>query len=162
VAARTLKLSLLRPITRFKVFATKTAALAIGAAVLLLLLGVVTFLLSLVYGEAGAAGDTLKAYTASLLPMIAMGVAAVFLSQFFKSASGSLVFSIVLYAAIKAVPLFFPSFSAFSLVSYTDWHILWLTGTVPFAKLLSTFFVLVSSIVLFFSLGYYLFERKEV
>lgn len=161
-SARTLKLALLRPVTRFKVFLAKTAALCCGAAGILLVSGVVTSLLGLLYGTAGAPGDTLKAYFAALIPMIALGTAFVLIAQVFKSASGSLVFSLLLYIVFKAAPLVFPSFSAFSFASYTDWHILWLNPAVSAGKLLNVFLVLASSAALFFSVGYLMFDKREV
>jgi ABC-2 type transport system permease protein len=165
IAARTLKLALLRPNTRLQVFFSKVAALAVGIGFLLILLSIVTLICSLFGGTLGSLSETmnvLKAYAASFVAMIALAAVFVFVSQFFKSASGFIVFSIVLYAAAKLAPFFVRSFSAFSPFSYTNWHMLWINHTVSAGKLISTSLFLVSSSILFFALGYYIFDRKEV
>jgi ABC-2 type transport system permease protein len=165
ISSRTLKLALLRPISRFQVYAAKTAALGIGIAVLLAVLGAVTLLSSLFAGSGGSVSDwmgTFKAYIAAFFSMFALASVFVFTAQFFKSASGSLVFSIVLYGAAKVAPFLVNSISSFSPASYTDWHMLWLSSTVSGSTLLVTSLFLLSSYCLFFSLGYFMFDKKEV
>lgn len=164
VTTRTLKLALLRPITRFQVFLAKMAALVIGIAALLTILGTVTVASSLFVGDAGSFQwtDVFKTYFASFISMTALSAMFVFVSQFFNSASGSFAFSIVLYAAAKLAPFFVPSVSAFTPVAYTDWHLLWLNPVVSSGRLITTSLFLGSSCILFFTLGYFIFNRKEV
>lgn len=164
ISSRTLKLSLLRPITRFQVFLSKTAALVIGVGALLFILGAVTAACGLFLGAAGSfsIAEILKTYFASFISMAALSMMFVFVSQFFNTASGSFAFSIVLYAAAKLAPFFVRSVSSFSPASYTGWHLLWLSNTVSADKLLAGFLFLISSSILFFSLGYLIFNRKEV
>ncbi|CAG7614097.1 ABC transporter permease subunit [Paenibacillus allorhizosphaerae] len=163
VSSRTLKLSLLRPMTRLQVYLSKAAALVVGVAALLVILGLVTAICSLFAGTGGSFDATgmFKAYAASFVSMAALAAVFVFVSQFFGSASGSFTFSIVLYAAAKLAPFFARPVSAFSPASYTDWHLLWISSTVPAGKLIVTTLFLISSCILFFSLGYFLFNRKE-
>jgi ABC-2 type transport system permease protein len=165
IASRTLKLALLRPNTRFQVFGTKVMALGTGIAAILVLLGIVTFICNLFAGTSVGFGEQigiLKAYVAAFVAMFALSAVFVFISQFFKSASGFIVFAIVLYAAAKIAPFLISSFAAFSPTAYTDWHMLWLSSTVSASKLLTSTLFLLSSSLLFFSLGYYKFDKKEV
>nr|WP_240160027.1 ABC transporter permease subunit [Paenibacillus aceris] len=165
VASRTLKLALLRPNSRFQVFGTKVAALATGIAGILLLLGIITFICNLFAGTAANVIESfhmVKAYVAAFVSMIALSALFVFVSQFFKSASSFMVFSLVLYAAAKVAPFLLSSIAAFSPASYTDWHMLWLSQTVSAGKLMTTSLFLISSCMLFLALGYYKFDRKEV
>jgi ABC-2 type transport system permease protein len=165
IAARTLKLALLRPISRFQVFLSKTAALAAGIGVILLLLFVSASVCTLFMGAQTAVSDwagIVKAYLAASVSMLTLAVVFVFAAQFFKSASGFFAFSIVLYLAAKIAPFFVRAVSAFSPASYTNWHTLWLSGTVSAGTLLQASLFLISSCILFFSLGYLMFYRKEV
>jgi ABC-2 type transport system permease protein len=165
VASRTLKLALLRPNTRLQVFGAKVAALGTGIAVILVLLGIITFVCNFFAGTAVSFAEgvgILKAYFAAFVSMLALSALFVFVSQFFKSASGYMVFAIVFYAAAKVAPFLISSFSAFSPTAYTDWYMLWLNQTVSAGKLLTTTLFLISSCMLFFTLGYYKFDRKEV
>jgi ABC-2 type transport system permease protein len=165
IASRTLKLALLRPNTRLQVFFTKVTALGIGIGALLLVLGVITLICNLFAGSPASISEwinIIKAYMASFISMLALLAMFVFVAQFFKSASGFMVFSIVLYAAAKIAPFFVKSISAFSPFSYTDWHMLWLSNTVSAGRLMTSSLFLASSCILFFTLGYYIFDRKEV
>ncbi|WP_136605392.1 ABC transporter permease subunit [Paenibacillus dokdonensis] len=165
VAARTLKLAFLRPNTRFHVFCAKVAALAVGIGTLLVLLGVVTLICNIFAGATLSFTEglgVLKAYVAAFVAMVALSAVFVFVSQFFKSASGFMVTAIVLYVALKISPFLLSAMSTFSPASYTDWHMLWISHNVAVGKLWSTSLYLLSSCVLFFTLGYYIFDRKEV
>ncbi len=115
LAAGTLKITLLRPITRFRVFLSKTAVLGICIAALLLVIGISSAVADLFIGSGAGLGilSGVKAYVAAFIPMMALGIASVFVAQFFKGTSGAIVFSILLYAAAKLLPLFFHSASAF-------------------------------------------------
>lgn len=165
VSSRTLKLSLLRPVTRFKVFLAKTVAIAASVAVLLLLVGVVSAVSGVILAEHHSVAslwlDTVKSYITAFVPMVAIITSAVFITQWFRRSSSALVFLILLYTAAKSLPIFFHSAEVFSLASYTDWHTLWLGQGVSPIKLLSTALFLLSSSVLLFTAGYYIFERKE-
>lgn len=165
IASRTLKLSLLRPNTRLQVFLTKVAALGVGVGVLLLILGIVTFVCYLFAGSPSSMTEfahIVLAFAASFVAMLALSALFVFVSQFFKSANGFVVFSIILFGAAKISPFFIRSISAFSPFSYTDWHVLWLSSTVSASRLMTSSLFLASSCILFFALGYYIFDRKEV
>ncbi len=165
VAARTLKLAFLRPNTRFQVFCAKVAALAVGIGALLGLLGMVTFICNVFAGTALSFSEGMsvfKAYVAAFVAMVALSALFVLISQFFKSASGFMVSAIILDVALKISPFLWGAMSTFSPTSYTDWHMLWMSHTVAVGKLWSTSLYLLSSCVLFFTLGYYIFDRKEV
>lgn len=165
IASRTLKLSLLRPNSRFSVFAAKVLTLIVYMAALLLLLGVVTWLCNVFIGDAltAAAGvRMLKAYSAAFVSMATLGAVFIFLGQFFRSATGYMMFTILLYAAAQVAPFLYHPLTTFAPTSYTDWYMLWLSAAVPTSKLVSTSLYQISSAVLFLALGYYIFDRKEV
>jgi ABC-2 type transport system permease protein len=165
VSSRTLKLTLLRPITRFRVFTAKMLALGAAVAAILALLAVVCIICNVSFGTSNmGAIEWLgygKAYFAGFLSMWALASLFVLAAQFFQSASGFLVFSIAFYAAAKAAPFFLKGFSAFSLTSYTDWYTVWLSHSVSAGKLVNSSLFIISAMVLFFSLGYLMFDRKE-
>ncbi|MFK7694386.1 ABC transporter permease subunit [Paenibacillus sp. HJGM_3] len=164
VASRTLKLAFLRPNTRLQVFLSKVAALGAGIAAQLAVLGIVTLLIQAIAGSSIPLSEWVKiglAYAAAFLAMLALSALFVFVSQWFRSAGGFIVFAIFLYVAAKIAPFFVGSVSAFSPFSYTGWHVLWLSGTVSAGKLVTSGLFLLSCCGLFFSLGYYIFDRKE-
>lgn len=166
VSSRTLKLTLLKPITRLGAYTAKFLALGIAIGGLLLLLGIVSTLCSVLFGamNMGNVGiiGLIKAYVASFLSMWSLAALFVFIAQFFRSAGGFLVFSIFVFTGAKAVPYIIGGFSSFSIVSYTDWYSLWLSHTISAGRLATTSLFLLSGLMLFLSMGFILFDRKEV
>ncbi|WNQ10634.1 ABC transporter permease subunit [Paenibacillus aurantius] len=122
-ASGTLKLTLLRPITRSKAFAAKVLALAACLTLHLAVLWASSVLSALAMPGLEMTGgwvDSLTAYTASWLPMLAVVLLAVLLSQLFQSGTAVMTGFVLLYAAFRAAPLFYPSLSAWSVFSYAN------------------------------------------
>ncbi len=162
---RMLKNALVRPISRFKVFASKQAALAISIAAYLLvaLLGSAGAALFLGGGlELGNAIDWLTAYAAAFLPLLSLSVTAVFLAQFFASGIGALTVSVLLYVALKAGAFVLPQLNAYSPTAYLNWHTLWLGDPLPAGQIGSVFMFLAACCILLFTAGFYFFDKKEL
>lgn len=166
VGEKTLKLTMIRPITRVKIFTSKI--ISIGLTIWLCL--VILLILSLVAGLfLGASSNgwwvglisSIKAYALAFFPMLVLGIVAVFLAQFFKNSSGALTASIFVYITAKLLPLIVPQSAKLSLVAYTDWYLLWL-GSVPPEKLIYSFLFILSYGIIFFSAGLYSFIGKEL
>jgi ABC-2 type transport system permease protein len=167
IGDRTLKVVLTRPISRFKVFASKQISLGIYIAAYLaaaLLASIISSML--LKGSSGSLGmavmDWIIAYGAAFLPLATLSIAAVLLAQFFSSSSGALTMSILLYIATKAAAFFFPQVSTYSPTAYTDWHLMWIGSGVATDKVFSVFMFLLACSILFFTAGFYLFDKKEL
>jgi ABC-2 type transport system permease protein len=162
---RTLKVVLTRPISRFKIFASKQISLAlyIAAYLLVALVASVVSALWLSGGNPGwAVLDWLLAYAAAFLPLLTLSVTAVFLAQFFSSSSGALTVSILLYIAVKVSAFIFPQISTYSPAAYMDWHMLWLSSPMASGQIVSVFMFLLACSILLFTAGFYLFDKKEL
>ncbi|WJH35351.1 hypothetical protein N6H14_04720 [Paenibacillus sp. CC-CFT747] len=102
---------LLRPITRSKAFGAKVLALAACLTLHLAALLASSVLSALAMPGLEMAGgwvDSLTAYTASWLPMLAVVLLAVLLSQLFQSGTAVMTGFVLLYAAFRTAPLFTP------------------------------------------------------
>jgi ABC-2 type transport system permease protein len=165
VSARTLKLTLVRPISRLKVYVSKLIAIGIF---ILIQLGV-TWLSSIIVGSLVFHEWSLRecfqvwvGYALDFIPMFTLGVFAVLIGQFFSSTSGAFALCTVLFVIAKIAVIFFPSLNAFLFTSYTDWHSLWIENYTPGSNLIDITLVILSSLILFFSIGYYKFDIKEI
>lgn len=164
-AARTLKLVLVRPITRSKVFASKVIAIAVCVAVHLAVLWIASVISGwLVPGGdlTGGLPDSIKAYAAAFVPMMAIGLVAVFIAQCFGNTSSAMALILFIYAAAKLLPFIFPQISAVSVFSYTNWHVLWAGSGVSISKLFTTVVLLLSYCIMAYTAGLMLFERKPL
>lgn len=165
VAARTLKLVLVRPITRAKVFASKVLAVAVCIAVYLGALWIASVLSGWFIPGGDVTGglpDSIKAYTASFLPMAAIGLVAVLIAQIFNNSTGAMGLIIFIYAAAKLIPFIFPQASVWSVFSYTDWYVLWVGNGVSLSKLLYSFVLLLAYCIMAYTAGLIIFDRKQL
>lgn len=164
-AARTLKLVLVRPITRSKIFTSKVLAIAFYIAVHLGALWIVSVISGwfVVPGEdlTGSLLDSVKAYAAAFVSMMAIGMIAVFIAQCFRNGSGAMVLIIIIYAAGKLLPFFVPQVSVWSVFSYTNWSVLWIGGRVSIHELFNTFILLLAYCIMAYTAGWMLFDRKQ-
>jgi ABC-2 type transport system permease protein len=165
-SAKTLKIALLRPISRFKIYASKHISLAIYTMLYLAAAWTAavlsSLLLSVKSGMVQGVFDALLAYTVAAIPFFALTCIAVLIAQFTRSGSGALIICILAYLGIKALAFFFPQVSLYSLTSYTDWHVLWLSSSVALGKLTSIFMFMAACSILCFTAGFYFFDKKEV
>ncbi|MGM0883770.1 MAG: ABC transporter permease [Bacillota bacterium] len=165
VASRTLKLVLIRPITRAKVFASKILAIAFYIAIQLGALWLASVLSGwlITGGEAtGGLLDSIKAYTASFFPMIAVGLITVLIVQCFNNSTGAITLIIIIYAAAKLIPFIFPQASVWSVFSYTDWYVLWVENGASISKLLQSFVLLLAYCIMAYTAGLIIFDRKQL
>lgn len=163
---KTLKLLIVRPISRMKVFTSKIISTGLATGIFLLILFVLSSLAGLFLGLAGNGWwngllNDFKAYALALFPMLGLGIVAAFVAQFFRNSSGALTTSIFIYIAAKLLAFLVPQSSKLSLVSYTNWHLLWL-GQIPAATLLYASLFILSYGIIFFSAGLYAFVSREL
>ncbi|SEN67201.1 ABC transporter permease [Lihuaxuella thermophila] len=164
-STRTLKLTLVRPITRWKVYASKVLAMGIFVMLMLGLIGIgsVTAGSLMFHGASfNALLQVLLAYAIDFIPMLTLGIFAVFIGQYLNHTGSAFALCTMLFFIAKIAVMFFPSLEAFLFTSYTDWHSLWINSSVPVNDLIHITLVILSSLVLFFTIGLYQFEIKEV
>jgi len=167
VGEGSLKIVLIRPITRFNIYLGKIMALSLFAILLLAVILIFSLISGIFLGGTGSeylAGFTsgIKAYILAIVPMISLGITSAFIAQFFKSSSGALTTSILVYIAGKLLPIVYPVASKVLLFSYTNWHVLWQGSSLAPERLLYAFLIMLSTSIILFTSGYYLFDIKEV
>ncbi|MDB5085637.1 MAG: rane spanning protein [Bacilli bacterium] len=162
---KSIKTVLLRPISRFKVFASKQLAILLLVAISLLIAWLATLVCGLLWMGGAVFGSGLWAgfssYAVSLLPLAALVTLGTLIAQFFRSGSGALVFCILLFIACKLVVFIIPSLSTYLITSYTDWYT-WVGTALTAGKTTSACLFLLASSIISFTAGYVLFDRKEI
>lgn len=162
---KTLKLTLTRPITRFKVFLSKNIALSFFIVINLALVFVASVISGLfLNGILGAGGllQALLAYIVTVIPMLFLSITAVFLAQFFKNSGAALATSFLVYLAGKAVPFISSTLVKINPFSYTDWYTMWVGSAVSTGRLLNIFLLILSYSLILSALGFYIFDRKDI
>ncbi|TXK76331.1 ABC transporter permease [Paenibacillus sp. N3.4] len=162
---RTMKNTLTRPISRFNVFASKQIALGIYIVLYLFVALLASAISTLLFQQVGglrAVFNWFLAYGSSVVPLLTLSLLAVCLAQFFSSSSSSLTVSILLYLVLKVAAFVIPQLATYSPAAYTDWHLLWIGSSMAVGKISSIFMFLVACSILFFTAGFYVFDKKEI
>lgn len=166
VGDKTLKLALVRPVSRFKTYVGKNLALACFIAGSLALALITSWLFGSILTGGGEFFDSFiktgKAYLLAVVPVTVLAFYAAFVSQFFKSSSSAILACLLTFLLAKIIGLMYPDISGLLFTGYLDWHLLWLSDTVQLSRLLSIGGLFLSGNLIFFTLGYYLFDKKEL
>jgi len=162
----TMKIVLLRPVSRIKIFAAKILATGTFIIINLLVVMIISLMIGLMLKPAEhiVSGIIMVfiSYIVSFFPLFVLTIIVAFMANAFKS--GTIVFflSIVIFIIFKAVALFFPQYSTLFITSLLEWYNLWKAGTLPVLKLFREFLIMASYGIIFFIAGYYLFDKKEI
>ncbi|MBW7477355.1 ABC transporter permease [Paenibacillus oenotherae] len=163
-AARTMKIVLVRPITRSKIFASKVISLIV-IAIITLAGGWLASLLSGLFLEnswsLSGIWDGAAAYMVALVPMAVVAIFAALVAQWFQSSTTAIILCIAIYGALKLLPYLLPQASVWSPFAYTDWYSMWLGNGVSFMKLFSVFVFLLSCSIIVYMAGLLQFARRQ-
>lgn len=162
----TIKITLLAPVSRLKVFVGKFLAVLTFIACMLLVGFVFSVLeytadIKAVFGSGGLFFIIALSYVSAMLPISVFALMSIVVSNLFENTNFSFLLIIVLSAVFLAIDVFYPRFSfVFSFMDFNfPFHII--SGR----SILGAFNVIISLVgylVLFFSIAYSLFENKEI
>ena len=159
----TLRASLIRPVSRLKIFLAK--ALAVMSMVLIYLAALfllATALQASLGGGFSGIWRSFGAYILDIFPLCVLVLMAALLNQFTKSGTLSMLMSILIYVVLCAAGLLIPQVGGLLFTGYSQWHNLWIGETLPIGALLAKTGLLAGYAVIFLTAGYYLFDRRDM
>ncbi len=161
----TMKISLTRPVTRFKYFTAKLTAIFIFILFNLILVMLISIFAGVLFNSNSF---TLKAiinivlsYLVTALPMLILAMVIAIISNILKSGVSVFFISVLVFLVFKVLELVFSRYSGIFFTSIFDWYNLWIISPFPVFKVLLKFMMLVSYGIILFTLGYYLFDKKD-
>ena len=162
----TMKITMVRPVSRFKMFSAKIAAIGFFVLVNLLFVMVLSILTGFLFNSVNTSVTGLLqiilSYVLTLFPVMAIELVVVFLSNIFKSGTTVFFISILFFIIFKGLGVAFPKYSSFFITSMLDWYDLWAITPLQIFKLLRTFLIITGYAIMFFTAGYYLFDKKDL
>lgn len=159
----TIRAMLLRPVTRFKLLLSKSMASFTITAGIFMLIYIVCTVLSLLFGTDNRyILQNLCAYLIDLIPMLVLVLMSVLINLICKSPTLSMFICFLIYAVMKYCNYFVPLVNNILFTSFNRWHQLWIGSTLPLSALFPKIFLLLGSAILFFTLSYYLFDKKDI
>lgn len=160
-----MRVTLTRPVSRLKIFTAKVAAIAafiLGNLILLMVFSLAAgFLFNANSATPAAVGRTVLAYFVSLLPLFVLALGIVLLANVLKKGTTVFFLAILIFLVLKALGMLFPQYLSILITSQLDWYDLWLANTFPLARIGRTFLIMLGYALMFFSAGFYLFDKKE-
>ena len=163
-SSNTLKISLSRPVSRFKIFSAKVSALAVFVIFHLIFSMIVALISTIITSGAGGVNyfTVIIAYLVSFFPVFVFVLASVLLSNLLKSPTSVFMLSIVTFLVLWALGILFSSYSSFFIIPLFDWYTFFTGNFINAAKVLRTFVIILSMGGLLFSAGYFMFEKRSI
>lgn len=162
----TFKITLTRPVTRFKLYSAKIISIITYIALSLAFVLIVSTICGVAFNSNYSFSDNivkiLLSYIVTIIPLAVICLASVLLSNIFKN--GVVVFFVFVLAFIglKILGVLFPGFSGILLTSQLGWYNLWIMDFIPYFEIIKQFLLMMSYAIIFFTAGYYLFDKKEI
>lgn len=152
-----------RPISRMELFLSKLTAIGFITLLVLLVEWLAVMISSAIFDRTFnfiTTASSLGAFLISWFPLIVISALAILLAILIRSSVLAISSMIVLYLLMVFIPYVLPATLYLLPSTYLDWYMQWFSN-VSFRWIIQTVTYLCSSFALFFSLGYYMFNRKE-
>jgi len=160
-----MRITLTRPISRFKVYTAKITAIVLfilGALVLFLVFSLLAgFIFNTNSATLDSLGRTVFSYLVSLFPMAVLALAIALLANIFKSGIAVFFVSILTFLGLTVLGVLFSQYSGLFLTTQLDWYNLFLVNSFPLPKILRQFLIMLGYGIMFFTAGFYIFDKKE-
>ncbi len=105
--------------------------------------------------------DTFISYISSMVPMLAILLFSIAISQLVKSSSATAILSVFGYAVLIGIGQIIPKTYQILFTSYTGWYKLFIGTHMPFMAIVKVTMLLFAYILVFFAAGGTLFAKKE-
>ena len=162
-SSHTIKMTLTSPVSRFKVFTAKALAAATFIVAHLFFVMLVSYVISLfISGTSLNFFRVLIAYLASFFPLMVFALMVIVVSNLTKGTTSAFMLSVLLYLVLIAMQFVFANVQSFFYTSAFSWYTLFLGGFFNYQKVIRTFLILAGYGLMFYAIGYYLFEKREI
>lgn len=162
----TMKLSITRPVSRLTLYCAKVSAIGVFILANLLIVMVLATVSGFLFNSASATisgiGKILMSYLVSLVPVMVLALGIIILANLFRSGTAVFFLSILLFLLCKGVGFVFTQYSSLFITSILGWYALWIADPMPFWKILRLSGILMAYGIMFFTAGFYLFDKRDL
>ncbi len=160
---QTIKLTLISPASRFKIFLGKVSAggsFIIANLIFIMILSIIGS-----YFIKGMPINILKillAYIVTFFPIFVLALTVIVIANIMKGTTSTFMLSILIFLLLNGLQIIFPNIKSFLFTSSFDWYRLFLGSYINYNKILRLAFILSGYSIMLFGTGYYLFEKKDI
>lgn len=159
----TLKASLMRPLTRFKVMTSKSLAVFILSCAVMLVMFIACLVMQIVSGNSlSIVPQSLAAYLIDMIPIISLVAMALLINMISKSPTLAMLLCIVVYIFFKYLNLYVSPLGQMVFTAYTQWHKIWIGSLLPVGALMAKAGILFGSVLILYTLSYIMFDSKDL
>ena len=164
-AANTIKFTLTTPASRFKIFTAKFLAaatfIAASLAAILLLSLIASFILG---GDMSGLLYAVIAYIVSVLPLTVFALLVILIANLTRGTTSAFMLSILAFLVFRGVEFAAPTYSAMLFTASYDWYTYFAAAGdyINYGKIFRLLLIQGGYFVMLFSLGYMLFEKREI
>lgn len=159
----TIKLTLTRPASRFKIFVAKTLASATFIAAFLLFTLSLATLVSAFFGiTVKSVSDAITAYIAAFVPLFVLSQLVILISNISRGSASAFMLSIIVFIGLKVLEMTFPQTRSFLFTAGFDWYNIIIGVSTNLGKIMRIFALFLGYEIAFFSAGYHFFERRSI
>ncbi|MCX7748625.1 MAG: ABC transporter permease [Clostridia bacterium] len=164
----TMKISLTRPVTRLKLFSAKVTAIASFVLANLLIVMVLSLITGLIFNSGSTSISIIEilkvvvSYLVTLVPILTFALMIVFFSNIFRSGAAVFFLAIVLFIAFYVLSFVYSTYSSLFVTSYLGWFNKWMIEPFPVMTIIRQFFIMAGCAIMFFTAGFYLFDKKDL
>lgn len=164
-SSNTMKIAITRPVTRLKFFTAKLAAIMLFILSNLLFVMIFSVIAGSIFNSNSftlkSISGIIISYIVTLIPMMVLAIIIVFLTNLIRSGIGVFFLSILIFIIFKALEIVFSQYSGLLFTSMFNWYNLWIMDSIPIFKVFRQFMMMCSYSIIFFTGGYYLFDKKD-
>ncbi|MBV4419166.1 ABC transporter permease [Clostridium tyrobutyricum] len=161
----TMKITLTRPVSRFKLYLSKILSIFIFAFSILILCMILSTISGIIFNLNSFnfldVSKIILSYIVTILPVMILCLIIVILTNILKSGIAVFFLSILIFIAFKALEIFFPSYSGILFTSMFGWYNLWIMDGIPLFKIFRDFMMILSYDIILFTAGYYIFDKRD-
>lgn len=160
---QTIKLTLTRPVSRVKVFLAKILAVASFIMADLLFIMILSVISSfLINGTSFSILKILLSYILEFIPLFVFSLVVILMCHITKGTTSAFMISVLVFLLFHGLGILFPYYKSFLFTSTFDWYKLFLGSYINVYKITRSFLILCGYSIMLFSLGYYLFDKKDI
>lgn len=161
----TMKIAITRPVSRLKFFTAKIAAVCLFIFTNLMFIMIFSVIAGIIFNS-----NTLSfmgivkiaiSYIVTLIPMIILVLFIVIFTNFFRSGAGVFFLCILFFLGFKVLEVVLTQYSSIFFTSMLTWYNLWIMDKFPVITIFRQFMLMLSYGIILFTVGYYLFDKKE-
>lgn len=166
-AERTIKSTLLVPVSRFKIFLSKFLAVVSFIFFMLMFIMVCSMVATIlttgsVFQSVDLFFKSIVQYIVSVLPMSIFALMVIMISNFVGSPTLAFVVTFFSFILLKSMEVLFPQFASFFYMSMFNLYDLFNAGFQNVYKIIRVVSILLGNGIVFFVVGCSLFESKEI